>query len=268
MDDTTEEKTPGVKAGTGGPSSRSRATDVPSAKAKEGKPRSGSTKRTKTDAEKPVRKAPAKRKAPAGTKTAAKPATAPKAKTAKAKLASKPRGKAPAKQASAPEVPAHATAPEPEQLPAVRAELPPVQLHDESPDGDIAIHPPPPHSPSAHPHDDGLEFGLSPVDLAPDASVREEAGFGWFVRILASSSVLLVLFNSFAIDKWAREQPVTKLNSQVLIAAHQLHDGMMSIHLDAPLEGMRSIWHNIKAVQWPGSASGPENQKQEKVVSR
>ena len=129
---------------------------------------------------------------------------------------------------------------------------------DDGPVGDVAIHPVEPHVPTVHPHDEGLAFGLSPVDLTPDPRVREEAGLGWFIRILALGSVLLVLFNSFAIDKWSREQPVTKWNSQVLIAAHQIHAGMQSFHLDAPLEGMRTVWHGIRDARWPGSSDKQE----------
>ena len=146
----------------------------------------------------------------------------------------------------------HAEAPLPEEPQPAPAALPPTEAAVEEPAGDVAIHPVEPHAAAVHPHDEGLAFGLSPVDLAPDPRVREEAGLGWFIRILAISSVLLVLFNSFAIDKWSREQPVTKWNSQVLIAAQQLHAEMKSFHLDAPLEGMRSVWHRMRDARWPG----------------
>lgn len=135
---------------------------------------------------------------------------------------------------------------------------PAAEAHEEVPADDVTIHPAKTHAPGVQPHDEGLEFGLSPVDLAPEEKVREEAGFGWFVRILGFTSVLLLLFNSFAIDKWSRERPVTPLNSQVLIAAQQFHASMKAMHLDAPLEGMRSAWRKVKAAQWPGSASAGE----------
>ncbi|MFI4981944.1 MAG: hypothetical protein ACHQIO_16485, partial [Nevskiales bacterium] len=213
--------------------------------------------------------------APAKDEPAAKPAalrkskapsaiaeTKPAAKKIRASAEAKQRkqapGNSPAEPAPAHEVLVHAKAPLPEPSSPAPVELPPAEPHSEGPAGDVTIHPVEPHFPRVHRRDEGLEPGLSPVDLAPDASVREEAGLGWFIRILALSSVLLVLFNSFAIDKWAREQPVTRLNSQVLIAAHQLHGEMQSLHLDAPLEAMRSVWHGIKVVQWPGSASHRE----------
>lgn len=250
MDDTLEEKAPRPKARTGSKPPRARPADSTVAEAKEAKVKTASTKRGKSEETKPARKAPAKRKSQADTKAAASPA----AKQAKAGNVRKPRAKAPV------EVPAVAQAaePAPDLQPAARVELPPASPDGEGKPADVTIHPIAPHPPAVHPHDDGLEFGLSPVDLAPDSNIREEAGLGWFVRILAISSVLLVLFNSFAIDKWSREQPVTGLNSQVLIAARQLHEGMKSLHLDAPLEGMRSVWHGIRDAQWPGSAGNRE----------
>ena len=215
MDETPEEKASKAKARPAKGAARKSAADVPTAK---------------------PRKAPGKRKASGEGEKAAKPAAAGKTKSTGA--APKTETKPVAKKPRAP-----ARQKRPRQAAAVMAE----------PATATAIHPVEPHVPSHHPHDDGLEFGLSPVDLAPDALVREEAGLGWFVRILAFTSVLLVLFNSFAIDKWAREQPVTRLNSDVLIAAHRLHAEMKSVHLDAPLEGLRSVWHEVRDARWPGS---------------
>jgi hypothetical protein len=270
MDDSLEDKAPKAKAAPRSGSSRKKAKDAPVAKA-----RSASAKRTEPEEARPARKATAQRKARAGGETTAKPAAARKGKAAtaiaetkpaakrgrtpvKAKQAKRPPSEAPAELTPAPAVSVHAKALSTEPQPHALAELPQADPHSLGPAGDVAIHPVEPHVPGSQPHDEGLEFGLSPVDLAPDASVREEAGLGWFIRILALSSVLLVLFNSFAIDKWSREQPVTKLNSQVLIAAHQLHAEMKSLHLDAPLEDMRSVWHGIRDARWPGSAGSRE----------
>lgn len=270
MDDTLEEEAPKAKAGSGKPPSRNSAAEAPAPKAKA---RSGSAKRTAAEGEKPARK-PAAAKRGEGA-TIEKPTAARKARSASASAGKRPAEKKPvAKKARAPAKPkqappgrvepkaelpsvpavsAHAEALLPESQPPAPAALPETRPQSKGPAGDVTIHPVPPHAPRIHPHDDGLEFGLSPVDLAADPSVREEAGLGWFIRILAVTSVLLVLFNSFAIDKWSREQPVTPLNNRVLIAARQLHAEMKSYHLDAPLECMRSVWHGIRDARWPGS---------------
>lgn len=244
MDDVPEERAPKAKPTTGKESLRKSTAEAPAAKTKA---RSGSAKPA----------AARKSKQPAAP-TEAKPAPKRVRAPAKAKQAGQLPVSSPAELPPAAEVLAHVEAPVSELPPLAPVEQALAEPQSEGPAGDVTIHPVEPHVPSVHPHDAGLEFGLSPVDLAPDASVREEAGLGWFIRILALSSVLLVLFNSFAIDKWAREQPVTRLNSQVLIAAHQFHAEMQSFHLDAPLEGMRSVWHGIREAKWPGSADSGE----------
>lgn len=237
MDETPEEKAPKAKARRAKGAAHKGAADVPAAK---------------------PRKVPVQRKASGEVEKAAKPAAARKTKSTGAvpesetkPVAKKPR--APARQKRPRQTVAVLAEPATAAAISAPAELPLAGSQADGSVADVAIHPVEPHLPSDHPHDDGLEFGLSPVDLAPDALVREEAGLGWFVRILAFSSVMLVLLNSFAIDKWAREQPVTRLNSEVLIAAHQLHAEMKSVHLDAPLEGLRSVWHGIRDARWPGS---------------
>jgi len=254
MDDKTEQEQPKAKARTGKGTSRKGTSGATAPKAKT---RSASARRTTAEEAKPPRKRPARRTADVEGDTAAKPVPARKGKAAAAALETKPIAKKAAAPAE-PKPPRQTQEDRLPELPPAPAELHPIGFLGEGPDGDVTIHPVPPHLPSSHPHDEGLEFGLSPVDLDPDVRVREEAGLGWFIRILALSSVLLVLFNSFAIDKWAREQPVTKLNSQVLIAAHQLHAEMKSFHLDAPLEGLRSAWHGIRDARWPGSAANRE----------
>jgi hypothetical protein len=241
MDDTLEKEAPKAKAKTGKGSARKTAGDASAAKAR--------AKRTKADEAKPAVARKAKSDAVAETKGGAKKTRAP----AKARQPKQAPSELLAALAPPPTISVHADAPLPEPRPAATAIAPMVMRESERPAGDVTIHPVEPHKSSVHPHDKGLEFGLSPVDLAPDAGVREEAGLGWFTRVLALSSVLLVLFNSFAIDKWSREQPVTRWNSQVLVAVHQLHTEMKRFHLDAPLEGMRSVWHGIRDARWSGS---------------
>lgn len=101
-------------------------------------------------------------------------------------------------------------------------------------------------------HDEELAHGLSPVDL-PVPETGEQPGLGWTAGILILSSLLLMLFNSFAIDKWARSLPVNEQNSRVIDAAAAWHGMMGSVDLNLPLETGRSAWHWAKDLQWPGS---------------
>lgn len=95
----------------------------------------------------------------------------------------------------------------------------------------------------------GLEFGLSPVDL-PDDPAHDDGGVRWFLTILAVSSVLLVLFNSFAIDKWARQLETTATTGPIKDYAAQWHATMQSIGFDAPLEAGRALWRDAKAAKF------------------
>ena len=116
---------------------------------------------------------------------------------------------------------------------------------------------PPPAPPEAQhdpaPHSDGLAHGESPVDL-PLPDDGEQAGLGWTTRIFIVSSLLLALFNSFAIDKWARALPVTAQSGQIVDAAAAWHAAMDRIDFNLPLETGRSAWHWVKALQWSQDA--------------
>lgn len=102
------------------------------------------------------------------------------------------------------------------------------------------------------PHDEELPHGLSPVDL-PVPETGEQPGLGWTSGILILTSLLLMLFNSFAIDKWARSLPVNEQSGQVVDAAAAWHGMMGQIDFNLPLETGRSGWHWVKALQWPAS---------------
>lgn len=100
-------------------------------------------------------------------------------------------------------------------------------------------------------HDEELPHGLSPVDL-PVPEEGEQPGLGWMAQILVLSSLLLVLFNSFAIDKWARSLPVNEYSGQIIDGAAAWHGMMDRIDFNLPLETGRSAWHWVKELQWPG----------------
>lgn len=102
----------------------------------------------------------------------------------------------------------------------------------------------------------GLEFGLSPVDL-PEDTATEEGGFRWMLTILAVSSLLLVMFNSFAIDKWARQLETTATTGPIKDAAAQWHTSMQGFGLDMPLETGRALWRDAKAAQFSEDESDP-----------
>lgn len=95
----------------------------------------------------------------------------------------------------------------------------------------------------------GLEFGLSPVDL-PEDTVADTGGVRWFLTVIAVSSVLLAAFNSFAIDKWARQLETTATTGPIKDAAARWHETMQSFGLDAPLEAGRSLWKDAKEARF------------------
>jgi hypothetical protein len=95
----------------------------------------------------------------------------------------------------------------------------------------------------------GLQFGLSPVDLPEDPAV-DENGLRWMLSILAMSSLLLVMFNSFAIDKWARQLETTAITGPIKDASAQWHAVMQSFGLDIPLETGRGMWLAAKAARF------------------
>lgn len=99
--------------------------------------------------------------------------------------------------------------------------------------------------------DIGLHFGESPVDLAADPALDEGNGLRWTSGVLVLTSVLLIAFNSFAIDKWAKELPISETSARVKMAADGLHGTLHALHLDAPLETGRSAWRWAMALRWP-----------------
>lgn len=103
---------------------------------------------------------------------------------------------------------------------------------------------------------EGLEFGQSPVDLPADPA-HDQAGLRWTATIFAVSSGLLLAFNSFAIDKWARQLEPTQVTGPIKDMAASWHGAMQSLHLDAPLEAGRSAWRAAKAAQWDEDAKEP-----------
>ena len=105
----------------------------------------------------------------------------------------------------------------------------------------------------------GLEFGLSPVDLPEDAA-NDEGGIRWMLTLLAVSSLLLVMFNSFAIDKWARQLETTATTGPIKDAAAQWHTSMQGFGLDVPLETGRELWRDAKAAQFSKDESDPEEE--------
>lgn len=91
----------------------------------------------------------------------------------------------------------------------------------------------------------GLEFGLSPIDLVEDPD-GEQGGLGFMIVIIAVSSILLAAFNSFAIDKWARQLETTATTGPIKDAAARWHGTMQGFGLDVPLETGRSLWRDAK----------------------
>lgn len=183
-------------------------------------------------------------------------AAAPKAKAAVPKRAAAPKpatvatapadGTRPRRTRAKPATPAVAppdpVAAEP-LVEAVAAETPPVEPP-------IAPTPAPPAADAARhaAHADGLAFGESPVDL-PGAARDEGSGLRWASGILAIASPLLLLFNSHAIDNWARQLPVNGWTGPVIDAATQWHATMQRIGFAAPVDAGRAGWKRLKGGQ-------------------
>ncbi len=93
--------------------------------------------------------------------------------------------------------------------------------------------------------DHGLAHGECPADL-PGAAQTEAGGVRWAASILAVSSPLLLLFNSHAIDNWARQLPVNSWSAPVIDAATRWHATMQRIGLAAPVDAGRAGWKRVK----------------------
>ena len=147
--------------------------------------------------------------------------------------------------------------PQSDTVPATAPAIPP----DVAPVPTVTPTPAPTPEPEVTPtpapaHDHELAHGLSPVDL-PVPEGGEQPGLGWMAGIIITTSLLLALFNSFAIDKWARALPVSEHSGQIMDAAAAWHGAMDRIDFNLPLETGRSAWHWVKALQWPSSDSAP-----------
>lgn len=121
--------------------------------------------------------------------------------------------------------------------------------------------------PTPEPIEHGLHWGESPVDLPPWEDAREARGLSWTGSVLVISSALLLVFNSFAIGKWAGEQPVTAMNGALLAQASAYHTLLQGWGFDAPLEAARSVWRDAKALSWSdlGLGSGDVAQQSQTV---
>ena len=113
-------------------------------------------------------------------------------------------------------------------------------------------------APATDAHVDDLPWGESPADL-PLPETGEQPGLGWMAQVLVLTSVLLVLLNSFAVDKWARSLPVNAYSGRIIDAADAWHGAMDRIHFNWPLETGRTGWHWLKAQNWPGAAVTEED---------
>ena len=91
----------------------------------------------------------------------------------------------------------------------------------------------------------GLALGESPVDL-PGAARDEAGGLRWASAILVMTSPLLLVFNSHAIDNWARQLPVNPWSGPVIDAAIGWHATMQRIGFAAPVDVGRAGWKQLK----------------------
>jgi hypothetical protein len=94
----------------------------------------------------------------------------------------------------------------------------------------------------------GLALGESPVDL-PGAARDEAGGLRWASAILLIASPLLLVFNSHAIDNWARQLPVNSWSGPVIDAAIGWHATMQRIGFAAPVDAGRAGWKRLKAAE-------------------
>lgn len=210
-----------------------------------------SGKRGKLEGELEPLSGPAKGVSGKARKPRAKPKSDPQVADKPKRVRKKP---AAAKVESAPVPASVVEAPEtaqiaPENPPVLTPVVAPVPAPIETP---AEVPAEPPAKAAAVAQEDDLPHGLSPVDLLVPAE-GEQPGLGWMTQVIVLSSLLLVLFNSFAIDKWARSLPVNEYSGQIIDAADGWHRAMDSIDFNLPLETGRSAWHWVKDLQWPGA---------------
>jgi hypothetical protein len=86
---------------------------------------------------------------------------------------------------------------------------------------------------------------LSPVDLPGDLP---DVGrpLRWTAGIVATASLVLLLFNAGAIRGWADELPPAPLTEPAIAAAEAWHGLTSQIGLAAPVETMRGWWREAQ----------------------
>ena len=90
---------------------------------------------------------------------------------------------------------------------------------------------------------------LSPVDLPGDVP-----GMGrplrWSSDVVATASLVLVLFNAGAVRGWADELPAGPLAEPLIAGADAWHRTTSRLGLAAPVETMRGWWREAQAARF------------------
>lgn len=85
--------------------------------------------------------------------------------------------------------------------------------------------------------DDGLPWGESPIDLAEEDDAALQTGWGWIWGVLASSSVVLALFNAHAVRNWAEQLPPSAMTAPIVAAAEHWYDTADRLGLNRMVDG-------------------------------
>lgn len=95
------------------------------------------------------------------------------------------------------------------------------------------------------------EATLSPIDLRGDLP-----GVGrplpWASEIVATASLVLLLFNAGAVAGWANELAPSRLTEPAIAAADGWHGFTRRLGLDRPVEAMRARWREAQAARFAG----------------
>jgi hypothetical protein len=109
-----------------------------------------------------------------------------------------------------------------------------------------------------------LPWGASPIDLPGDAPqvVHEPdgstdlpaprpSGVGWTVGAVATSSLMLLVFNSHALANWADQLPVAPLTAPLVTMADDWHARAGQLGLNDVVSRVERAAAAMRDAQWP-----------------
>lgn len=92
-----------------------------------------------------------------------------------------------------------------------------------------------------------VETAHSPVDFPLEAAM---AGLRWTSEIVATATLVLLLFNAGAVRGWASELAPGPLTEPAIAGADRWHAATEAAGLSGPVETMRGWWREAQAARF------------------